>query len=423
MTNIENLAKNAYLASTKTALMTTQQKNSLLIKIADALEARCEEIVAANRQDVEAGVKNSLPYALVDRLALTSERFCEMVAGIRNVASLQDPVGRIIDGYSVKSTLRVLRRSVPFGVVCVIYESRPNVTADVAALCLKSGNACILRGGSEAFNTNKALHKIMQEVLVQEGVDPNSLTFIDSTDRAVVKELLAMDKYIDVVIPRGGEALHRLCQRESTIPVIVGGFGICHIFVDESANLEKSVPVVVNSKVQKPSACNALDTLLVHGKVAEKFLSLLLPQLDEYNVELVLHGEALASIVERAGYRKELLSRGEEADFDNEWLALKMNVAIVDGLEDVLTHMRVHRATHSDAILTENLENANKFVQNVGSACVYVNAATRFTDGGEFGLGAEVAVSTQKLHVRGPMGLEALTTYAYVLEGDYLSRD
>lgn len=420
--NIENLAKKAYIASTKSALLPAGKKNYLLLKIADAIEAQAEEIVAANRADLAAAEDKSLPSALLDRLALTAPRFAEMVNGVREVAALADPVGRILDGYTTESGLRVMRRSVPFGVVGVIYEARPNVTADVAALCLKSGNASILRGGSEAISTNKAIHKIMRDVLAREEVDPAVITFIDSTNRDDVKELLSLDKYIDVIIPRGGEALHRLCQRESTIPVIVGGFGICHIFVDESANLEKSLSVIINSKVQKPSACNALDTLLVHRKVAEKFFRALKAEIEKHSVELAVHGENLMNMLNEIGYRKDLLAEGEEADFDREWLSLKMNVAVVESLDDVLLHMRAHRATHSDAIMTENIANARRFTENVGSACAYVNAATRFTDGGQFGLGAEVAVSTQKLHVRGPMGLEALTTYAYILEGDYLSR-
>ena len=419
---IETLARQAYVASTKAALMPTFQKNDLLLKIADAIESHYTDVLAANQKDVDGAVNRSLPKALVDRLALNPARFTEMVMGIRKVASLQDPVGRIIDGYSVESTLNIRKKTVPFGVVGVIYEARPNVTADIAALCLKSGNACILRGGSEAIHTNRLLHSIMQEVLLREGVDPNTVTFIDSTDRNDVKELLSLDKYIDVIIPRGGEALHRLCQKESTIPVIVGGFGICHIFVDESADLEKSVGVVINAKVQKPSACNALDTLLIHKKVAEDFLAKLKAQIESLGVTLVVHGTELSQILKNLGYNPRFLVESKDEDFDTEWLSLKLNVALVDNLDEVLLHLRVHRATHSDAILTENLANARRFTENVGSACVYVNASTRFTDGGQFGLGAEVAISTQKLHVRGPMGLEALTTYTYICEGDYLAR-
>ena len=419
---IETLARQAYVASTKAALMKKIKKNDLLLKIADAIESHYTDVLAANQKDVDGAVNRSLPKALVDRLALNPARFTEMVMGIRKVASLQDPVGRIIDGYSVESTLNIRKKTVPFGVVGVIYEARPNVTADIAALCLKSGNACILRGGSEAIHTNRLLHSIMQEVLLREGVDPNTVTFIDSTDRNDVKELLSLDKYIDVIIPRGGEALHRLCQKESTIPVIVGGFGICHIFVDESADLEKSVGVVINAKVQKPSACNALDTLLIHKKVAEDFLAKLKAQIESLGVTLVVHGTELSQILKNLGYNPRFLVESKDEDFDTEWLSLKLNVALVDNLDEVLLHLRVHRATHSDAILTENLANARRFTENVGSACVYVNASTRFTDGGQFGLGAEVAISTQKLHVRGPMGLEALTTYTYICEGDYLAR-
>ena len=419
---IESLARGAYIASTKLALMPTATKNLLLNEIADAIEARYSEVLEANQKDVDSAVNRALPPALTDRLTLNASRFREMVGGMRQVARLPDPVGRILNGYTVASQLSLMKKSVPFGVVGVIYEARPNVTVDIAALCLKSGNACILRGGSEALNTNRVLHGIMQEILKREGVDQGAITFVDSTDRNDVRELLTLDRYIDVIIPRGGEALHRLCQKESTIPVIVGGFGICHAFVDESADLKRAVDVIINSKVQKPAACNALDTLLLHRSIAEEFMGYLRPLCEEKGIVLNVHGEKLESLVRTLGYKASLITHGREEDFDTEWLSLKLNVAIVDSLDEVLLHLRVHRATHSDSILTNNLDNARRFAANVGSACVYVNAATRFTDGGQFGLGAEVAISTQKLHVRGPMGLEELTAYQWIGTGDYLCR-
>ncbi len=420
--DIRSLAEGAFLASTKAAQLSTRKKNDLLLKIASAVENAEDEILRANDSDVKKAADAALPSAMVDRLKLTKSRFEDMTEGILKVASLPDPVGRILDGYTVESTLRIVKRAVPLGVVGAIYEARPNVTADIAALCLKSGNACILKGGSEAAATNRAIHRVIQEVLSLEGVDPNTVTFVDSTSRDDVKELLKQDSFIDVIIPRGGEALHRFCQKESTIPVIIGGFGISHIFVDESADLIRSVPVIINSKVQKPSACNALDTLLIHKNAASRLLELLKDEVTEHKIELAVHGDDLMELVNRFNYPKELIRQGVSEDFDTEWLSLKMNVAIVSGLDEVLLHMRKHRASHSDAILTENLANAERFTSNVGSACAYVNAATRFTDGGQFGLGAEVAISTQKLHARGPVALDALTTYAYVLKGDYLSR-
>lgn len=421
MSDIKALAREAYLASATLSILPTSSKNAALEEIASALQARYEEVMAENRKDVSGAVNKSLPPALVDRLTLNEARYNEMVLGIRRIAKLQDPVGRIIKGYTVESGLEIVKKSVPFGVVGVIYEARPNVTADVAALCLKSGNACILRGGSEAIHTNRIIHSVISDVLKQEQIPQAAVSFIDSTDRSDVKALLTMDEFVDVIIPRGGESLHRLCRRESTIPVIVGGFGICHMFVDKSADLKRSCEVIVNAKKQKPSACNALDTLLIHEEIAEELLKELVPYIRQNHLVCVMHDD-LYELGLKLGLEESLMQKGKESDFDEEWLSLKFNVKKVRDLDEVLVHMRVHRANHSDAILTNDLNNARRFAAGAGSACVYINASTRFTDGGQFGMGAEVAVSTQKLHVRGPMALEDLTTYQYVCSADYLSR-
>ena len=300
--------------------------------------------------------------------------------------------------------------------VGAIYEARPNVTIDIAALCLKTGNAAILRGGSETLRSNLALVKVIQNALERVDVPTRAVQYISNTDRELVGELLTMDEYVDMVIPRGGAGLHRLCKEKSTMPVITGGIGICHVFVDESADLEQAVDVVENSKVQRPSVCNALDTLLVHESVAEEFLPAVAERLAESDVELRA-AEKPHAVLEQAGTSARLETAGAE-DFDQEWLGLVLGIEVVSDVEEAITHVQNHSTQHSDSILTESWPNANRFVDAINSAAVYVNASTRFTDGGEFGLGAEVAVSTQKLHARGPMGLEELTTYKWIGYGD-----
>ncbi|MDY6419770.1 MAG: glutamate-5-semialdehyde dehydrogenase [Succinivibrio dextrinosolvens] len=417
MTDIIEIAKRARNAGYDFAQLSTSKKNEALYTIASMLREASSEIFETNKKDVDCARAKGLTEAMVDRLTFTQARFDEMVDGLDKVAALEDPCGKTFDGRVLPNGLEVVKKSVPFGVVGVIYESRPNVTVDIAGLCLKSGNACILRGGSEAFNTNSLLHSIICRALEKCGLNPDGVSFVDSTDREMVSTMLSLDQYIDVLIPRGGEKLQRMCQRESSIPVIIGGFGISHIFVDESADLERSVEIIFNAKTQKPSACNSLDTLLVHEKIADKFLPMVLNRLSEKKVEVLAHGDAFEKCSDYP-----FLEKGTDEDFDREFLALKMNVRIVPDVYEAITHLRVHNASHSDSILTDSRKNAELFVKSAGSACVYVNASTRFSDGGQFGLGAEVAISTQKLHARGPMALQELTTYQYVCTGDYLFR-
>lgn len=407
----------AYTASFDYALLSTSKKNEALLKLASLLEEHEKEIMKINADEVNKARERGLSSALVDRMTFTKARFDEMVAGVRKVAALDDPLNRIWDGKTLPSGLSLYKRSVPLGVVGVIYESRPNVTVDIAALCLKSGNACVLRGGSECLNTNCKLHEIIKEALQKCGLSSCGVAFIDSPERELVAVMLSLNEYISVLIPRGGEKLQRRCQQESSIPVIIGGFGISHIFADDSCDLQRAVAVIVNAKVQKPSACNALDTLLVHEKIAGKLIPSVLDALKPYKVEVLAHGKAMA-LAKDYPY----VQQGCEDDFDLEFLSLRMNLKVVADVKEACEHMIKHRASHSDAILTDSSAHADLFVRSAGSACVYVNASTRFTDGGQFGLGAEVAISTQKLHARGPMSLEALTTYQYVLKGDYLSR-
>ncbi|EFY07907.1 glutamate-5-semialdehyde dehydrogenase [Succinatimonas hippei YIT 12066] len=419
MMDIVEMAKGAYEASFEIADLITRNKNDLLLKLADELLAFKEEIFAANNEDVLAAKENNLPKALVDRLKFNDSRFLEMVDGVKKVAALPDPVGEIYEGRTVESTLTLYKKRVPLGVVGVIYEARPNVTVDIASLCLKSGNACVLRGGKEALKTNLVLVRILHKVLKEYQIDPRAVTFIDSPDRELIKTMLSLDSYIDVIIPRGGEALHRMCVRFATMPVIVGGFGVSHIFVDKTANLIKAVNIIINSKVQKPSACNALDTLLLHEDIAVPLIDMLLPELEKYQIEIYAHGD-IFTLCKAKEYP--YLHRGDPTLFDTEWLSLALNIAAVEDVKDAVAHLRRHKAHHSDSILTDSCKNAEIFCNGAGSACVYVNASTRFTDGGQFGMGAEVAISTQKLHVRGPMGLKDLTTYKYICKGDYLCR-
>ena len=382
---LEQMGIAAKQASYKLAQLSSREKNRVLEKIADELEAQSEIILNANAQDVADARANGLSEAMLDRLALTPARLKGIADDVRQVCNLADPVGQVIDGGVLDSGLRLERRRVPLGVIGVIYEARPNVTVDVASLCLKTGNAVILRGGKETCRTNAATVAVIQDALKSCGLPAGAVQAIDNPDRALVSEMLRMDKYIDMLIPRGGAGLHKLCREQSTIPVITGGIGVCHIYVDESVEIAEALKVIVN---------------------AERGVT--------------LHGDAAALAQLQAGPAKVVAVKAEE--YDDEFLSLDLNVKIVSDLDDAIAHIREHGTQHSDAILTRDMRNAQRFVNEVDSSAVYVNASTRFTDGGQFGLGAEVAVSTQKLHARGPMGLEALTTYKWIGIGDYTIR-
>ncbi|ELV8720446.1 glutamate-5-semialdehyde dehydrogenase [Vibrio harveyi] len=414
--DLTNMGKAAKDAAFELATASTAQKNQALAIIADELEANAATILAANAKDIELGREAGLTDALLDRLLLNEERLTGIANDVRNVISLNDPVGSEIDSKVLENGMSLSRRRVPLGVVGVIYEARPNVTIDIAALCLKTGNASILRGGKETFFSNMELVKVIQSALAKANLPAASVQYIEKPDRELVSQLLKLDDYVDMIIPRGGAGLHKMCKENSTIPVIIGGFGISHIFVDESAELDKSLNVVENSKVQRPSACNSLDTLLVHENIAAQFLPMIVERMNE-NVTFVAEPKAKALMVQA----KQIRDAGE-GDFDTEWLSYTLGVKVVADVKEAIDHMRVHNASHSDAIMTNSLQNSELFINSVGSAAVYVNAATRFTDGAQFGLGAEVAVSTQKLHARGPMGLEELTSYKWVGKANYLAR-
>ncbi len=411
---LEQMGIAAKAASWQLALLSSREKNQVLEKIADYLEAQTDDILRANAEDLAEARANGLSEAMLDRLALTPARLSGIASDVRQVCNLADPVGQVIDGGLLDSGLRIERRRVPLGVIGVIYEARPNVTVDVASLCLKTGNAAILRGGKETWRTNAATVKVIQQALQECGLPAAAVQAIESPDRALVGEMLKMDKYIDMLIPRGGAGLHKLCREQSTIPVITGGIGVCHIFVDETAEIAPALKIIVNAKTQRPSTCNTVETLLVHRNIADTFLPALSKQMAESGVTLHAAPSALPAL--QNGPAKVEPVKAEQ--YDDEYLSLDLNVKVVADMDEAIAHIREHGTQHSDAILTRILRNANRFINEVDSSAVYVNASTRFTDGGQFGLGAEVAVSTQKLHARGPMGLEALTTYKWIGFGD-----
>ncbi len=397
----------------------SEQRNAFLNRLAGDLREQTEAIVAANRTDLDQGAAAGLDGAMLDRLRLTPTRIDGMASDLERVAELADPLSQRFDVRTLRNGLRAHKRRVPLGVLGVIYESRPNVTIDVAALAIKTGNAAVLRGGKEAIASNRILLRIARDALQSSGLPVEALQFIDSIEREASLALLQQDELVDLIIPRGGAGLHAFCRRESRIPVITGGIGICHLYVDQAANLTRALPVIRNAKVQRPTVCNALDTVLVHRKIAPRLVPELVQLLAKDQVEFRCDDEALALATHLPGVR---LARAGEEDFDTEWLSLVLGIAIVDDAEAAMRHIEAHSSGHSDGILSDDAALAEEFLARIDSAAVYWNSSTRFTDGGELDLGAEVAVSTQKLHARGPMGLTELTSYKWVLEGDYSSR-
>lgn len=417
---LQQLGIAAKQAAFELSQSTSKQKDFVLNTIADLLIQNSDQILIANQKDVQLAKESGLSDAIIDRLLLTEERLKTIAKDVLNVMGLKDPIGEMIDGYTLKSGLRLQRKRVPIGVIGVIYEARPNVTIDIVSLCLKTGNAVILRGGKETINTNTVLIKIIQDALDRTGLPANAVQTITNPDRKYITQLLKLDRYVDMIIPRGGAALHQLCREQSTIPVITGGIGVCHIYIDETADFIKALPIIVNAKTQRPSTCNTLETLLVHRNIAKQFLPMLSEIMAENDVKLHANEEARAILDIINGAIVESVT---DIELRQEWLSRDLNVIIVDSLTDAVEHIREYGSGHSESILTRNLINAEKFVNLVDAAAVYVNASTRFTDGAQFGLGAEVAVSTQKLHARGPMGLDALTTYKWIGYGDDLIRE
>lgn len=414
---MQEMGRTAKAASRKLATLITDQKNQALLAIADELEAQTAAVMDQNALDIADGRAKGLSDALLDRLLLTEERIAGLAADTRSVASLPDPVGSEIEGRLLPNGLRLSRRRIPIGVIGVIYEARPNVTIDIASLALKTGNAVILRGGSETLRSNVALVNVINAALEKVGFPTGTVQYIDNPDRALVGELLRLDEYVDMIIPRGGAGLHKLCKEQSSIPVITGGIGVCHLYVDASADQERAVDVIENAKVQRPSVCNAIDTILVNRAIADEFLPKIAARMAADGVELRANDNAL-DILQRHGGGAAVVE-AEPEDFDQEWMALILGVRVVDDLDAAIAHIHQHGSEHSDGILTNDWGNATRFVNEMNSAAVFVNASTRFNDGGQFGLGAEVAISTQKLHARGPMGLEELTTYKWICMGDW----
>lgn len=415
MVNIKEMTQRARIVSRSLAILPEAAKNCALTGLADSLLIHQDEILQANQDDIEASTKFGLDDAMIDRLRLTPDRIRGIAKDVRTVVGLPDPVGKIFDQKIMPNGLHVHKQRVPVGVLAVIYESRPNVTVDVAALALKSGNAVILRGGKETINSNKVFVKIIQTAYEQCGLSGDSVQFIDSPERSLVQELLTMYDSVDMLIPRGGSKLHRYCRENSMIPVITGGIGICHLYVDQTADLNAAARVIYNAKTQRPTVCNALDTVLVHESVATSFIPQLIKSLAAANVSIRLHENAISYSHD---HLKIWVQPARTGDFDREWLSLVLGVKVVHNLEEAIEHIQEHSTGHSDGILTGTEENAEEFVQRVDSAAVYVNASTRFTDGSQLGLGAEVAISTQRLHARGPMALEELTTYKWVVRGE-----
>ncbi|RUA18413.1 MAG: glutamate-5-semialdehyde dehydrogenase [Clostridia bacterium] len=410
---LDEMGRRATAAARVLATTPTETKNRLLQAIADGLTAHEHAILDANVRDLEDARKAGLRSNLIDRMTLTPARLQGIASDTLSVAALPDPVGEEFDGRVLPNGLRVKKRITPLGVIGLIYEARPNVTVDIAALSLKTGNAAIMRGSSEIRRSNLAIMAVIREALLKMDLPADAVQYIKDPDRALVGQLLKLDQYVDMIIPRGGAGLHDYCRQNSTIPVITGGIGINHVFVDTSANLKQAVPIIHNAKTQRPSVCNALDTVLVHEAVAEALLPKVVDRLARDGVSFRAEERALAII----GEHPAVAPAGPD-DFDTEWLSLVLGLKVVSGLDEALEHIRLHATHHSDSILTNDWGNAQRFLDEVDSAAVYVNASTRFTDGGQLGLGAEVAVSTQKLHARGPMGLKELTTYKWIILGD-----
>ena len=406
--------KAARAAARKVARLSTGDKNAVLLALADYLQSDTAGVLAANAEDYAAAEADGLSESLLDRLLLTPDRLRGIAAELHKVASMPDPVGETIEMNTLPNGMTAGRRRVPLGVVASIYESRPNVTIDIFGLCLKSGNACILRGGKETIRSNTALIALVRRALADAGAPSDAVQFVDNPDRALVDALLKMDEYIDLVVPRGGSGLVRFVGENATMPAVTGGIGVCHTYVDRSADLDKAASVVHNAKVRRPSICNALDTLLVHSSVAASGLSRIAADLAASGVELHCDSRALSILGPGAA---QTVSAVDE-DWGKEFLSLTAAVKVVDSLDEALEHIETYGSGHSEAIITEDYSAAMRFLDEVDAAAVYVNASTQFTDGGQFGLGAEVGISTQKFHARGPMGLRELTSYKWVIMGN-----
>ena len=409
MTALQETGQKAVQAKYEVQKLSEKEKNRALLTIAEALVTETDRILAANEKDLARAEEKGMKAGLIDRLRLTEERIKGMAEGIEKVTQLPDPVGELLETIHRPNGLVIEKRRVPLGVVGIIYESRPNVTADAFSLCFKSGNAVILKGGSDALYSNKAIVSVIREGLEKSGVTEDAISFIDATDRAVTMEFMKMKEYVDVLIPRGGAGLIRSVVENSTIPVIETGTGNCHIYIDEDADLAKAIPIIINAKTQRLGVCNACESLVVHEKIREKLLPDLAKALSEKSVE-IRGDEKIGEVINCVPVTEE--------DYGTEYLDAIISMKTVKNVDEAIAHINKYNTKHSEAIITENREHAEKFLNEVDAACVYVNASTRFTDGFEFGFGAEIGISTQKLHARGPMGLRELTSYKYRITGN-----
>ncbi|QUE31570.1 glutamate-5-semialdehyde dehydrogenase [Francisella philomiragia] len=408
--SIVEMGKNAKQAAKELAKVNTELKNNVLQQLEKSLLDNAEYILQQNQKDLDNAKKNNLSKAFIDRLTLTSARIESMAQGVRQIADFADPIGKVEKGFKHPRGMTISQVRVPLGVIAMIFESRPNVTIDAGALALKSGNAIILRGGSDAFHTNIALKNIFQEVCEKHGLSKNIVQLVEDVARERVTELVTLDKYIDVIVPRGGKSLKKAIQQQATIPMIETGAGICHTYIDEFADLDKAIKIVINAKTQRPGVCNALESLLVHQNIAEKFLPKLEIELAKYNVELRADNESLKYL------GNAILVTPE--DWDTEYLDLVLSIKTVTNINEAIEHINTHGSMHSECIVTESYTNTEIFLNEVDAAAVYANASTRFTDGSEFGFGGEIGISTQKLHARGPMGINELTTLKYIIRGN-----
>ena len=407
---LERLGINAKEAEKTLMVASSEKKNQALKKIAEGLIENTDKIIEANKVDLENGEKNGMAKSMLDRLKLDKERIEGMAKGVLDVATLPEPVGRILSATERPNGLRIEKVSTPIGVIAVIFEARPNVTSDAAALCLKSGNTVILRGGKEAINSNKTIAKVMRQAVKEAGMPEDVIQLVEDTSRESANELMKMNEYVDVLIPRGGAGLIQAVVKNATVPVIETGVGNCHIYIDKNADLKKAVDIVFNAKTSRPSVCNAAESLLIHKDIAKEALVAIKNKLDEKDVTLVGDSKAREIIPD--------MEKATDADWATEYLDYKMSVKIVDSAEEAIDHIYKYSTGHSECIVTENAGTAEKFMNQVDSAAVYLNASTRFTDGGEFGFGAEIGISTQKLHARGPIGLPELQSFKYKIYGD-----
>jgi len=407
---LERLGINAKEAEKTLMVASSEKKSQALKKIAEGLIENTDKIIEANKVDLENGEKNGMAKSMLDRLKLDKERIEGMAKGVLDVATLPEPVGRILSATERPNGLRIEKVSTPIGVIAVIFEARPNVTSDAAALCLKSGNTVILRGGKEAINSNKTIAKVMRQAVKEAGMPEDVIQLVEDTSRESANELMKMNEYVDVLIPRGGAGLIQAVVKNATVPVIETGVGNCHIYIDKNADLKKAVDIVFNAKTSRPSVCNAAESLLIHKDIAKEALVAIKNKLDEKDVTLVGDSKAREIIPD--------MEKATDADWATEYLDYKMSVKIVDSVEEAIDHIYKYSTGHSECIVTENAGTAEKFMNQVDSAAVYLNASTRFTDGGEFGFGAEIGISTQKLHARGPIGLPELQSFKYKIYGD-----